>query len=157
MKILGIDPGGTGAWALLKDRELLNTDDLPIVKVGSYNMIEPRQLIEIIECFGHLDAVVIEDNKANGGNGSLANFSMGMSMGILTGVIASLSHPLIRVRPIDWKRAVGIGTVKGTATVRKEAGRQRAIELWPNNDFFKRKKDHNRADAALIAEWYRRS
>ena len=156
MKILGIDPGVTGGWALLDDRDLIECNDLPVVKIGTANMIEPRQLAAILEVWDP-DAIVIEDNKANGGNGSLANFSMGTSMGVIAGVVGTLSHPLVRVRPVDWKRAVGIGSVKGTATVRKEAGRQRAIELWPNNDFFKRKKDHNRAEAALIAEWYRRT
>jgi len=156
VKVLGIDPGITGGYALLNGRELTYCDDLPIVKIGTANMIEPRVLAEIIESLNP-NHIVIEDNKANGGNGSLANFSMGSSMGVICGVVGTLGYPLIRVRPIDWKRAVGIGTVKGTANERKEAGRQRAIELWPTNGFFKRKKDHNRAEAALIAEWYRRT
>ena len=38
-----------------------------------------------------------------------------------------------------------------------EVSRSRAIELWPTqSDFFKRKMDHSRAEAALIAEWGRR-
>jgi hypothetical protein len=157
MKILGIDPGVTGGWALLDDRVLTECSDLEVTTIGTTKQIVPTYLATILKAY-EPDAVVLEDNRANGQNGSKANFSMGLSMGIILGVASTLSHPIVRVRPIDWKRTLGIGSVKGgTATERKEASRQRALELWPNTDFFKRKKDHNRAEAALIAEWYRRT
>jgi crossover junction endodeoxyribonuclease RuvC len=46
--------------------------------------------------------------------------------------------------PSRWKKALGLN---GEA----EASRARAIETWPNRaDLFARKKDHNRAEAALL-------
>ena len=39
----------------------------------------------------------------------------------------------------------------------KDSSRARALELWPERaELFKRKKDADRAEAALLAEWGRR-
>jgi crossover junction endodeoxyribonuclease RuvC len=39
-------------------------------------------------------------------------------------------------------------------TADKDTARTRAIELWPSHaQLFARKKDHGRAEAALIARW----
>jgi hypothetical protein len=51
------------------------------------------------------------------------------------------------VTPARWKQAVGVPTCAD-----KEAGRQRALQLFPEQaNGLARKKDHARADAMLLA------
>ena len=50
-----------------------------------------------------------------------------------------------RVRPAIWKRTLGLGKDK-------EASRLKAIQLFPTADL-RRKKDHGRAEALLLAYW----
>jgi crossover junction endodeoxyribonuclease RuvC len=155
--IVGIDPGVSGGLCVLRDGQLHYLGDLPVMSVGSTKQIIPGELAEFFKGWvTPPEAVVVEDNRANGANGSLANYSMGLSMGVILGVLGALSLPLVRVKPNDWKKVVGLGVVKGTATQRKEASRQRALEIWAGDTRLIRKMDHNRADAALIAEAYRR-
>lgn len=155
MRIMGVDPGVTGAWALIVDRQLTHVDDLVVTSIGSTNQIDAGEFREVLR-WTQPDAVVIEDNRANGVNGSKANYSMGLSMGIILGVATGAGFSIGRVRPVDWQRTVGLSGVP--AAQRKDAHRARARELWPDEaDRFKLKKDHNRADAALIAEHWRRT
>lgn len=156
MRILGIDPGVSGAWGLLTPHGA-SVGDLPVGSIGSTKQISPGLLGALLSALV-VDVVVLEDNRANSTNGSKANFSMGLSMGVCLGVVGALDLSLVRLRPQVWKKAVGIGTVKGTAAQRKEASRLRAIEVFPALlvDGLHRKMDHNRAEALLLAEAYRR-
>ena len=150
-----MDPGVTGAWALLDGRELTQVYDLEVNSIGSTNQIDASDFGRVLRDF-RPDVVVIEDNRANSVNGSKANYSMGLSMGVILGVTIGSGFSLARVRPVDWQRAIGLSGVP--AASRKDAHRARAAELWPTKaDQFKLKKDHNRADAALIAEAWRRT
>lgn len=157
MRIVGIDPGVTGAIALVQDHgkppELW---DIEAVSVGGTKQMSPQGLIDILTAWGPVDGVVVEDNRAQGNNGSLANFSMGMSLGIIYGVCATLGRPVHRVKPREWQTTMGLSQVKRVD--RKNAHRQRARELWPEiDDSLKLVRHHNRADALLIAEHGRRT
>lgn len=147
MIVAGIDPGVSGAVAIIGPDEL-GVVDLPVAD----GRVDPVALGEILR---GTDRVAIEDNKANGRNGSLANFSMGLSIGLCTATVQMLGIPLYRVRPVDWQRALGLATV--ATSERKDASRARARELFPSTTAqLKRKADHNRAEALLIMEWARR-
>lgn len=147
MKVAGIDPGVHGAVAIYRDG-ITGVDDLPVED----GRLDPVAL-------GHLirwcDRVVIEDNRAVGSNGSIANFSMGYSIGLIVGVTQTMGIALHRVKPIEWQRAMGLGNV--AKTERKDASRQRAREIFPGlAEQLTRKADHNRAEALLIMEYGRR-
>jgi len=150
--VAGIDPGVTGALAVIGEESQVY--DLGVASIGSTNQLSPQALAhQLIE--SGADVIVIEDNRANGMNGSKANFSMGLSLGVCYGVIGTLGRRLIRVKPHEWQKSLGLGSV--VAAQRKEAHRQRARELFPElDDQLSRKKDHNRADALLIAEYGRK-
>ena len=157
MKVVGIDPGVTGAIAFIqggtKPPELW---DLEAVSVGSTRQLAPQPIIDHLVGWGEIDCVVVEDNRSNGSNGALANFSMGMSLGIIFGICATLRRPVMRVKPREWQQTMGLSQVKRVD--RKDAHRQRARELWPVlDDSLKLVKHHNRADALLIAEHGRRT
>lgn len=153
MRVAGIDPGVGGAIALIDDSERM-VADLPTVSIGSTRQVDPIALHDLLRAWAP-ERVVIEDNRAMGGNGSLANFSMGMSMGLCVAVIALGGYPLVRARPIDWQRTVGLSNAP--AKLRKAASSMRARELFPVLvPELKRVQDHNRAEALLIAEHGRR-
>lgn len=149
MRVVGIDPGLSGAVALV------NADDIRVVDmpVGPHG-VDPVGLAELLDSW-RPNMVFIEDNRAQGGNGSLANWSMGHSMGSIIATVLIGEYPMERFKPQRWQQLVGLGNVK--ASERKEASRQRAREMFPSiRDELQRKKDHNRAEALLIAAAGRR-
>lgn len=151
MILCGIDPGVSGAVAVIDTNiGLADVVDLP---QGPYGL-DPVAFAEQLDAWG-VRSVTLEDNRAMGSNGSLANFSMGRAVGLIIASVLLTSRPLHRVKPQVWQRSVGVATIK--AAERKEAHRQRARELFPECETkLRRKRDHNRADALLITEYARR-
>ncbi len=70
-------------------------------------------------------------------------FTVGVGFGVWLGVLSTLGLSYTRVRPAIWKRALGLGKDK-------EASRLRVQQLFPGADL-RRKKDHGRAEALLLA------
>lgn len=68
--------------------------------------------------------------------------------------LMSLGVRVETVRPAQWKKSFSL---QGGKT-NKEAARLKALSLWPTlaADNLKFKKDHNRAEALLLAEYLRR-
>jgi crossover junction endodeoxyribonuclease RuvC len=84
--------------------------------------------------------------RSEGSSSHNRNFlsCFGQSCGTIIGVIGALAIPVRHVTPAKWKKALGLTS---------DAGRSRAaaIERWPGQaDLFARKRDHNRAEAALL-------
>lgn len=151
MRVCGIDPGVDGAAAMI-DTETgeVQVYDLPRGPLG----VDPVALQELLTDTWGVRSVYLEDNRANGGNGSLANFSMGRSVGLIVATVLCAGISLHRVKPREWQVAVGL--THTPAAERKEASRQRARELYPEViDKLARKRDHNRAEALLIAAFAR--
>lgn len=151
MRYCGIDPGVAGAIALIDtDEARAEVVDLPSGPLG----VDPVALQEQLKAWG-VRSVTLEDNRAVGSNGSLANFSMGRCVGLIVATVLLSECALHRVKPQEWQQSTGLSNVK--AAERKEAHRYRAMELFPElRDELKRKSDHNRADALLITEYARR-
>lgn len=142
-RIAGIDPGVTGALALHIDGKLEAVMDMPVYDTRT----DPIGLTEILSNWMP-DFVYVEHTQPMPVNGSIASFSLGMNSGIIFGVVASMSYPYVRVRPVDWKRKMSV-THKD-----KNAIRGIVRELYPDFAyFFKRVKDHNRAEAVLISRY----
>ena len=76
-----------------------------------------------------------------------------MGYGIWIGILEALKIPYTEVPPQTWKRLLMAGERK-----EKDASRAVARRLWPDQteEALSRRKDHGRADAALIAEYARR-
>ena len=147
--VVGIDPGLTGALALLDEHgTLLEVGDMPVVdhQVNAallHGILDDwRAVVYEYPCVNTL-TVVTELVGPMPKQGVTSVFSFGVSYGTILGVVGA-RWPLHRVRPAVWKRAMGL-------TADKDACRQRAIDLWPAKaDQFKRKKDDGRAEAALL-------
>ena len=154
-RVVGIDPGVDGAIALVQDKKPPEVWDLEAASIGTVRQLVPQMIVDMLAAWGEVDLVVVEDNRALGSNGSLANWSMGVSMGIVFGVCAAMNRPILRVKPKEWQAELGLSQVKHVD--RKNAHRQRAREMWPSlDDSLKLVKHHDRADALMIAEYGRR-
>lgn len=145
--VAGIDPGKTGALALLDTHtgHLVAVEDMPTI--GRHvNAAIIGKLLEEWKWLG-CTLVVLEDVHSMPGNGHAGAFSFGRSKGVIEGAAASLNLRLMLVSPAKWKREAGL-------QADKTAARQLATNRWPTwADTFKRVKDDGRAEAALLAAW----
>ena len=144
-RILAIDPGVTGALAFY-DTELpdrVGIYDMPIID-GDVN---PHRLDEIIATFSPNIAFIERVHPhPKEGVSSVWRFAAAFTTACV--VVKMAGIPLVLVTPAVWKKALGLkGGPDG-----KEPSRARALELFPHGHaHFARKKDHNRAEAALMA------
>lgn len=155
MLILGVDPGLSGALAFLHDGALLNVQDLPLVTVGhgsgSRQEMSPELLHDLlVHTEIRIGMAVVEDVNAFG-MGRTSAYRFGKNVGQIEGVLAACGIRTMKVTPQKWKKAMGLGADKALS-------RAAAIKLWPDqSQFFARVKDDGRAEAALIAEYCRRT
>lgn len=141
--ILGIDPGASGAIAFyFPDRpDVITVEDVPTVD----GQLDPITLARRIAQMSPTMAVV-ERAAARPGQGVVSMFKFGCAYGMALGVLGSRQIPIHLVTPATWKRAFHLSKDK-------EESRALALRLWPSSDAFGRKKDHGRAEAALIARY----
>ena len=151
-RIIGLDPGLSGAVAVLTGSDSLIVIDMPTMTVErngkSKRQVSASELAAIFANFNSDDThVFVEKVSAMAGQGVTSVFSFGRSFGMIEGILAAFKLPVTYVAPTTWVKAVGRGQGK-------DASRARAMELFPNNQAdFKRVKDDGRSDAALIAYW----
>ena len=143
MKVVGIDPGVTGALALHEGGKLTALQDMPVFD----SRVDGAEIASILKAM-QPDCVFIEDTHAMPRNGSIALFKLGLNTGIVIGVVQSLSHPLFRIRPAKWKSKMGVTKLD------KNGVRGIVREMYPDwASCFARVKDHNRAEAVLISRY----
>lgn len=145
MMIMGIDPGVSGAWALLSDNGTITAGDLPTVARG----IDVPTFAQLVRSTMPIRAIV-EDVHSMPKQGVASTFKFGCAHGAVLGALLTIGIPVELVAPGRWKRHFRLGADK-------EASRAFALRTWPAADCFSRKKDHGRAEAALIALWGNRS
>lgn len=146
--IIGIDPGISGAMAWVSSEgHLIRTADMPTITIRKKNRIDVAALADALSPVTRASVeVVIEGVASMPTDGRAGAFSFGYAAGVIEGVIVGLGLSYRIVQAAKWKRAAGVPADKGA--VRLEAQR-----LWPGATDFRRVKDHNRADAALLARW----
>jgi crossover junction endodeoxyribonuclease RuvC len=150
---LGIDPGASGAIAVLReDGVLVAVIDMPVVelKVGKAmkRRVSPELLAHEMSLYAG-SVVFLEQVSAMPGQGVSSMFAFGESYGIVKGVLAALGMSINLVTPNTWKKAMGLNAGK-------DGSRAKAIQMWPSHvGDFKRVKDDGRAEACLIAEFGR--
>ena len=109
MKILGIDPGLSGAIAILEKKKVLNLFDMPVMAEGKKNkrQLNSAQLVRIIKDNTEKNeeiVVVVEQVNAMPGQGVTSMFNFGQTFGAIKGVCAALELPIFFVRPSKWKK-----------------------------------------------------
>lgn len=146
-RIIGIDPGASGAIAIVADGDLV-IHDMPVVEIRGRRMVCASMLASLI---GPEPALaVIEHVQGVQGTGATSAFSFGRSFGLAEGVVTGMGHGVQLVRPQVWTKELNVSRDKGEH-------RAAAARLWPKHaGLFARVKDDGRADAALLCHWYMR-
>lgn len=143
--ILAIDPGLSGAVCRL-------TNGIPELRRDFKTLPDIARAIKDLSA--DVTHAVIELVHAMPGQGVCSMFSFGRAAGVADGALA-LSLPQLIVESVtpqkwqNWFRA-RYGIVKG----QQFNSRELALQIFPDKaDFFRRVKDHNSADAVLLAHW----
>lgn len=152
MKILGIDPGLNGGAAVIDVSgprpRLLAAIDLPTHGEGAKRRVDASAFHAWIAKLAP-DEAFIERAQAMPDQGASSGFIYGRAVGTAEACVACAGVPLTIVEASVWKRQAGLSGGPGG----KESARQRAIQTFPEGSgAFARKKDHQRAEAALIAK-----
>ena len=154
MRIIGIDPGLSGAIAILEDNKVLQIFDMPVMAEGKKNkrQLNSAQLVNIIKentQGSEEKSVVVEQVNAMPGQGVTSMFNFGQTFGAIKGICAALNLPIFFVRPTKWKKHFEL------INSSKDSSRTKAIEMYPSlSNQLSKKKDVNKSDAILIARYY---
>jgi crossover junction endodeoxyribonuclease RuvC len=149
VKIVGIDPGVVGGIAILEidaeDSRVLTAIDVPTVGVKAKQRIDPVGVQEFLLAHGPQHCF-FGRAQAMPRQGASSGFKYGAAVGALYAVVTLCAIPITVIDPGQWKRGMKL---RGR---NKEGARQRALELFPGaHEYFARKKDHGKAEAALLA------
>ena len=154
MRIFGIDPGLSGAIAVLENEVVLDIIDLPVMAEGKKNkrQLNSAQLSQYmsknVENI-HKTSVVVEQVNAMPGQGVTSMFNFGQTFGAIKGISATLKLPIYFVRPSKWKKHFDL------INSSKDASRTKAIEIYPSlAEKLSKKKDVNKSDAILIGRFF---
>lgn len=144
MTVIGIDPGLTGALALLGP-DGLDVRDMPVIN----GRVDALELAVILTAWGRVELVVLEESSVRPVESNRSSHTAGINWGTIHTACVVLERPCRIIRPQTWTKALEVGADK-------DAHRAAARRLYPDHaDLFARKKDDGRADAALIAWWAR--
>jgi len=169
MRVVGIDPGVSGAVALYLPKEKPFTSnqglvDLPVMGDGKQSELNYAGLRDILFLM-RPDVVFIERVTAmpsmpgkpgpNGepgadrrSMGAASAFKFGGGFYAIKAVCACLDLDYRLIMPAQWKKHYGLTGGDGA----KERARLTAITRYPAiESYLKRKKDHQRAEAFLLA------
>jgi len=143
--ILGIDPGLSGAIAFYfpcqPDR--VAVEDMPTVAGAIDCATLARRIRQMAP-----NVVVVERVGAMPKQGVSSTFKFGASYGAVLGILAALQIRTVLMTPSVWKKHFRLDSDK-------EKSRALALRTFSKTpEHFARKKDHGRAEAALMAAWY---
>mgnify|MGYP001169582653 FL=1 len=156
MIIVGIDPGISGAICFFSKGDVIDVIDMPTMSDGNKNkkQVNGRQIFyEISEVKKKFSSetfnVVVEHVTAMPGQGVTSMFNFGQSFGVIKGICSAMEMPIFYVRPAKWKKHFNL------LNSEKDSSRTKAIEMFPKiSHKLSRKKDNNKADAILIAQYF---
>ena len=141
MKIIGVDPGLSGAIAVLENNKVLSLFDMPVMPEGKKNkrQLNSAQLVKLLKdniSKNEEISVVIEQVNAMPGQGVTSMFNFGQTFGAIKGICAALGLPVFFVRPSKWKKHFEL------INSSKDSSRTKAIEMYPvlSNQLAKKKR-----------------
>jgi crossover junction endodeoxyribonuclease RuvC len=166
MIVVGIDPGLTGALAFIRPDGTASIEDIPTVTVqGARKVsrrIDGRGLGELVRRHcpaGSAVLVACEEVSIFGSSdaaGSVQSGSLMRTLGAIEAVFDVLRWPCLMVRPQAWQKHFGLA---GKKAEKREKGQKppaivTALQLHPETaHLLARVKDHNRAEALLVARY----
>lgn len=152
--VAGIDPGKSGAMAILYPDGTVQFFDVPQIRLRgkhrpAWNEWQ-RSWSTGLE-FAGAGLVVIEEVGARPGQGVTSMFSFGRTLGFIHAIAIGSGAAVQTVTPGVWKGKLGL------LNSGKGASREACANLYPTTvTDLARVKDDGRAEAALIAHYGRR-
>jgi len=146
MIVAGIDPGMTGAAAVI---DTLAAADLHTMSWDDKNPLSVGLLAGWLNSYD-VTHVAVEKAQAMPKQGVSSTFKYGVSYGKLLGMLDVIRLDTTLVVPRVWKKHYGL-------PADKKASLELARQLWPEaaKVQLQRVKDGHRAEAALIAAWFK--
>jgi len=165
VRIAAFDPGINGSAALLvrggdfdPAPRFLDMVDLATIPDGEKRQLDASFICDLMEKWVP-DVVVIENvqpmpsipgpDGARRSMGAASSFRFGLACGMIRGVVAVYTTPVVMVHPQSWKRHFGL----------KGPDKQMSVELikhrYPEaRKFITLKKHHGLADACCLALYH---
>jgi hypothetical protein len=172
---IGIDPGHTGALAVLADEVPAKFIDMPTCERNGVTRVDGAELSALLRGVMQMHPgahciAVVEDVQPGSGSvadgseggkrrsmGSSSAFRFGKAAGVIDGVLGALGITQVPAKPQQWKKHYGLMRDKANPVPEsqfKDRSRLLALQLYPNAaQSLARKKDGGRAEALLIARW----
>lgn len=157
--VIGVDPDVSGALALLKSDNsgcTAEVFDSPFVQVSvgktRRRRLDARSIVQLVQSF---DAPIgttayLEQSTPFPQDGKQGWWSGGFGYGLWIGILVASGFSVVPVPSNVWKKEFELA---GSRTS-KDGSRELAARLFPNlSPMLKRKKDHGRAEALLIAAY----
>jgi crossover junction endodeoxyribonuclease RuvC len=140
--ILGIDPGLDGGIAIISGLQIELLETIPTEKKTGFikRQVDAQKLSNILRVYPDI-VCYLEKVASRPGQGVGSVFSFGDTYGTIRGVLGALNIPTYYVSPQKWKKELKISS--------KEDSLKASQDLFMGLKF--RKKDHNIAEALLIA------
>ena len=149
MHIMGIDPGFSGALAVLDDNLKIEfVMDMPVIMVGKKRELDEAKLADIFSRCRHKPMTVgLEKSQTMPNQGLVSSGRYMASYGFLRGLCVGNVIPYYLIRPQSWKKAMmpDMDREKGSSI-------QKVTQIYPELSLT-RVKDHGIADAILIARY----
>ena len=131
MLIIGIDPGISGAICFFQNGEITDVIDMPSMADGKKN----KRQINSQQVFNEVSERIINIPKKE--------------IIVVIEQVSAMQLSMYFVRPAKWKKYYGL------IKTEKDASRTKVIEIFPYiSNKLSKKKDSNKADAILIANFF---
>lgn len=158
-RFLGIDPGINGGIAVIDGDAIIAAFDVPVCGDDAKRRVDVSALMNFLAA-AKPDHAFIERAQAmpsipgrdgiRRGMGASSSFNYGRAVGALEASITAACVPMTLIEARAWKKYFRLPGGPGG----KEASRQRVLQLYPRaSSLFRRKQDHQRAEAVLIARY----
>ncbi len=159
MRVVGIDPGLTGAVACVRYLDRALTDwrveavhDMPVTSA-----LDGRPMPDAVAVYDLLrtmnaDLVILEHVEARPGRGSSSSFRFAQGFGaVLAAAQLSVEGQRVHlVRPRVWKGALGLDSEKAKSLALART------EFPDAADLLRRQRDDGRAEALLLTTYHRK-
>lgn len=146
MRVVGVDPGISGAVAVYDTVGASDAIDLPTIGEGPGEMLDAKILLKTILVWCP-DIIICERAQSMPEDGASRAFKYGKGFGQLLAVVQITGVPWTLVSPRAWKKFFNLSKDK-------ELSRQLALRTFPDlHEKLKFKYTHQRAEALLIAKY----
>lgn len=154
MIVAGIDPGKTGAMAIVFDEKYVEFYDVPTIKLRGKERPAWREWLDVwgsALAIADVDRIIIEEVAARPGQGVTSMFTFGRTLGFAHAIAVASGASVQAVTPAVWKGKLGL------LNSSKGASRELCASLYPATAAqIARVKDDGRAEAALLAHYGRK-